>query len=1502
MDNLPGEDPEDFHDLGSELGYTVRTTWSATAQDGSFDILLTDPAEIPGPVRSYAPPADLPAPASHANDPRDSYRVAALAARLKTHCAQWLPEHMTPAAYVLLDELPLTSNGKLDRRALPAPALASGAGGRPPSTAVEHTLCSVFAHVLGLPSVGVDDDFFALGGHSLLATRLISRVRDAFGAELELRDVFAGPTVAQLAERLDGLPGERPPIVPLARPENPPLSYAQRRLWFLDRLEGPNPTYNLALALRMAGALDRDALRSALADVVRRHEVLRTLLPDDDGTPYQVVLDADTAQPELVVSKCAEKDLSAALTAAARYRFDLAAELPLRAVLFMLDEDRCVLLLVLHHIAGDGWSLAPLARDVATAYAARCVGDAPQWAPLPVQYADYALWQRTLLGEASDTDSRMHRQLAYWKTALAGLPEQIDLPVDRPHPAVAGTSGATVRFTIGPELHRRLRDVARQSGVSVFMVLHAALATLMSRLGAGNDIPIGTPVAGRTDDTLDDLVGFFVNTLVLRTNLSGNPTFRELLHRVRETDLAALAHQDLPFERLVEELNPTRTLSRNPLFQIMLGFQSQAEDMPGLPGLTCEVEPVTVESAKFDVSFSLLEHPDVGSTPGGIDATVEYRTDLFDEATVSALASRWTRLLDQATDDPEQRVSDLALLSNDERRRILVEWNAAARPERADSTVPQRFARQVAMTPDALAVVADGRRLTYRELDAASNRFANVLIGHGVRPDTPVAVVMERSIELLIVTLAALKAGGAYVPLHSGQPDGRLRQLLAEVGPAVVLADRSTCARLDGADAPVLLVDEIVGEDTADPPVALSADHLAYIMFTSGSTGVPKGVSITHRDVLDLALDSCWVPAHHRRVLFHAPHAFDISTYELWVPLLNGGTVVVAPQGELDASALKRLIADEHLTAVHLTAGLFRVVAEEQPTVFKGLREILTGGDVVSPSAVRRVLEHSQGAVVRHLYGPTETTLCVTQHEASPEHDGPMPIGRPLDGTRVYVLDARLRPVPVGTPGELYIGGAGLARAYLGRPAFTAERFVADPFGPAGARLYRTGDLVCWGADGELRFLGRADRQVKIRGFRVEPGEAEAALARRPDVLHAAVVTWEHHTGDTRLAGFVVPAPDADLDPGETRATLGVELPDFLVPATVTVLDELPLTRNGKLDRASLVERAGKEARRRPRGGTPPRTPRERALCEVFAEVLGVDAVGVDDGFFDLGGHSLLVIRLCTRLRRELGIDIAAKSLFIAPTVSALCALLDGEEPTDALDRLLCLRTGSGRSPLFCVHPGAGIGWSYTGLLPHLDAETPVYAVQARGLHAPEPLPGSLTAMAEDYVAAIRAVQPHGPYHLLGWSFGGVVAHTMAEILQAQGEQVGLLTLLDAYPADSRYPAVPDESELKNALREAVGIAVPPDEEHIGAFLMVAANNIRLARPHVSGHFDGDMVLFTAQNDRAPDTPTADAWRAHIGGRIAHHPLPFRHGALTGPDAMKRIGPLVAEQLRRRTP
>ncbi|MET9366173.1 amino acid adenylation domain-containing protein, partial [Streptomyces sp. NPDC006632] len=1188
----------------------------------------------------------------------------AQAAGVRAYAAGLLPNYMVPSAVAVLDALPLNVNGKLDRKALPAPEFTGTSEGRAPRTPRENILCELFAEVLGLTALSIDDSFFDLGGHSLLATRLLSRVRTVLGADLGIRTLFEHPTVAGLGDHLDSDAAARPALVAGPRPEAVPLSFAQQRLWLIDRMEGPSARYNVPVALRLRGALDDAALNAALADVVGRHESLRTVVTETGGLPCQHVLPAERAGFVLDVVECAEDEAPAVAEAFARRPFDLATDIPVRAALLRIAPREHLLLLVLHHIADDGWSTGPLIRDLTTAYTARCAGEAPGWEPLPVQYADYALWQRAVLGDEERADSLISRQLAYWSQTLTGLPEELALTADRVRPTVPSHRAGRVTVTLDAELHARLRALARTHRVTLFMVLQAGLAALVSRLGGGTDVPIGTAVAGRSHEALDDLVGFFVNTLVLRTDTSGDPTFGELLGRVRETDLAAYAHQDLPFERLVEELNPVRSTARHPLFQIMLVLQNNERAAWELPGLDTAAESTGAIAAKFDLNAIMEESYDGDGNPAGIDGALDFATDLFDTATAERIAGSLVRLLAAAAAAPDAPVGTLDVLGDEERRLLLVERNDTARPAVTEPTLTAAFAAQAARTPDAVAVAADDVTYTYRELDEATDRMAVRLAGLGVDRETPVALLMERSADVVVATLAVLKAGGVYVPLHTTLPPERLARILAETRAAVLVSDRDELGF--DVDLPVVRPDSD-GDREAAPvgfaPVDVHPDQLAYAMYTSGSTGLPKGVAITHRDVVAFATDHRFTTDAPDRMLLHSPHAFDAATYELWVPLLSGGTVVVAPAGALDPVRLRAAVEEFGVSSLFLTKGLFDLVAEEAPETFAGLRVVATGGDAASATTMRRVLERVPGLLVQNLYGPTEITTAATAHPVAVSDlaTGRVPIGGPLDNTRVYALDDRLEPVAVGVPGELYVAGAGLARGYLGRPALTGERFVACPF-LAGERMYRTGDLVRWRADGTLEFRGRGDDQVKIRGFRIELGEIEAELMGCEGVGQVVVVVREDD-GDKRLVAYCTPQGDRPALAEGLRQHAVRSLPPHMVPAAIVVLDALPLNTSGKVDRKRLPE----PARGTELPGREPRTPREQVLCGLFASVLGVDAVGIDDDFFALGGHSLLATRLITRIRSVLGAELSVADLFQAPTVARLTDRLTASIPRPAL-------------------------------------------------------------------------------------------------------------------------------------------------------------------------------------------------------------------------------------------
>ncbi|MHA6757718.1 non-ribosomal peptide synthase/polyketide synthase [Streptacidiphilus sp. PAMC 29251] len=1199
-----------------ELG-EIESALQAIPQVAQAAVVIRE--DTPGARRlvAYTVPA-----VGHNNDP----------AVLRAQLTAALPAHMVPSAFVGLPALPRSVAGKLDRQALPAPDLASTASGRRPRDAREEILCELFAAVLGVGQAGVDDDFFALGGHSLLAMRLVSRIRTTLGTDVALRAVFEAPTPARLAELLrsggssDG--EQRPALAPRDRPEPLPLSYAQQRLWVLRQLEGPGANYTIPLAWRLSGPLDLDALAAAVQDLAIRHESLRTVFPDLEGRPYQQILAPDQLGTLTRTERTTEQQLPARLAEAVAEGFAIDREPPLRARVFELMPDQHVLLLTIHHIAGDEWSDQPLWRDLATAYRARTEGRTANWQPLPVQYADYTLWHRDLLGDPADPTSFQARQLGYWQQALAGLPEELALPYDRPRPQESSHRGGAVGLTLDPPLEGALRTLAREHGSSMFMVLQAAVATLLHRLGAGEDIPLGAPVSGRTDEGLENLVGFFVNSLVLRTDLSGAPSFAELLARVRETDLAAYEHQDLPFEQLVEAVNPTRSLARHPLFQVMVVHLAGASEAPDLPGLAARPEPLGQDTAKFDLSFDFIEQ----GVGGGIQAWIEYSADLFDQRTVEQLADRLRLLLEQVAADPTRPVRELELLDADEYEQVVTTWNDTARTV-TPTTLPELFRAQAARTPGALALVLGEQRLSYAELDSRVERTARVLAGLGAAPERTVGVALPRSVELVVALLAVHRTGAAYLPLDPDYPADRTAFMLADTRPVTVIQDGLP----EGPEGEL--------------PARQDPRHPAYVLYTSGSTGQPKGVVVPQRAIVNRLL---WMQEQYPltaedRVLQKTPSSFDVSVWEFFWPLITGAALVLAkPGGHQDPAYLAELIQAEDVTTLHFVPSMLAAFLDEPAAAeCTGLRRVLCSGEALPAALAARFHSTLLSAELHNLYGPTEASVDVTAAQIRPGAES-VPIGRPVWNTRAYVLDAALRPVPPGVAGELHLAGVQLARGYLNRPGLTAERFVADPFGEPGTRMYRTGDLARWNHTGELEYLGRVDDQVKIRGFRVEPGEIEAVLSQHPDVAHCAVVVREQ-----RLVGYVVPptgrqAPNAT----ELRAHAAAALPEHMVPAAFIALATLPLTPNGKLDRRALPapDFAAEVT------DTAPRTPREELFCGLFAEVLNLDRVGAADDFFTLGGDSIVAMQLVGRARAA-GLAISPRDVFRHKTPAGLAAV-----------------------------------------------------------------------------------------------------------------------------------------------------------------------------------------------------------------------------------------------------
>ncbi|MBY4383250.1 non-ribosomal peptide synthase/polyketide synthase [Rhodococcus fascians] len=1198
-----------------------------------------------------------------------------------------LPAYMIPSSIIVLDTVPLTPVGKLDRAALPAPVFEAREF-RAPTTAVEEIVAGVFADVLHLERVGLDDDFFALGGNSLIATQVVSRLGAALDTVVPVRALFESSTVAALVAHVESAVGSggRAALVAGPRPEHPPLSPAQQRYWFLNQFDTTSSVDNIPFAVRLSGELDVAALQSAVRDVVERHESLRTRYPDSAQGPFQQVLPASEVPMDLAVRDVAGVNVVAAVTEFFARGFDVTVEVPVDARVFRVDENEHVLAFVVHHVSADGASMGPLAVDVMTAYTARSAGTAPDWEPLEVQYVDFALWQRTVLGTESDPDSVAAQQVSFWKDTLAELPDQLVLPTDRPRPPAQSFRGDAVRFTVDAGTHAALAELGRTEQATLFMVVHSAFAVLLARLSGSEDIAVGTPIAGRGERALDSMIGMFVNTLVFRSSVESSMTFRQLLAQARERDLAAFAHSDVPFERLVEVLNPVRSTARNPLFQVGLSFQNLAESTFELPGLTVSAVEADAVTAKTDLQLSISDRYAPDGSPAELSAEFSYATDLFDRATIEGFADRFVRLLAAVAEDPSAVVGDLELLSPEERTRIVRTWNDTDHDVDASQTLVSLFDRQVQAQPDAVAVVHAGQSLSYGEFDRRINRLARVLIGAGVGPQVTVALAIRRSLDLLVAMYAVAKAGGAYVPIDPDQPADRNAYILEVAAPALVLSTARDGVDVDSV--PVLLVDtdpRVLDAEVSDAPVTdsertspLRPANTAYVIFTSGSTGRPKGVAVSHAAIVNQLL---WQSAHYGlgstdRVLLKTAATFDLSVWEFWVATVSGGAIVVADaEGHRDPAYLVDLMNRESVTTLHTVPSVLdALVTASAGTLPEHLTRILAIGEALPVATAERALR-SSAARLDNLYGPTEAAVSVTSHRVTTVDGTTVPIGGPEWNTRVYVLDSRLAPVPVGVAGELYLAGAQLADGYFARPDLSAERFVADPFTPGG-RLYRTGDLVSWRADGELEYVGRTDFQVKIRGFRIELGDIDAALGSLDEIRDVAVIALADTGSGARLVAYLVPADGVTLDQDGIRRALAERLPSYMIPAAFVVLEALPRGVNGKLDRQALPEPQFETAEFRA-----PTNPVEEAVAAVFAEVLAVERVGLDDDFFALGGNSLIATQVVSRLGAALDTQVPVRSIFESPTVQSLARAIESEVGTGAR-RALTARTRPDSVPL----------------------------------------------------------------------------------------------------------------------------------------------------------------------------------------------------------------------------
>ncbi len=1468
---------------------------------------------------------------------------------------QKLPDYMIPSTYVLLEKLPLTSSGKIDRRALPAPDKSLRARPLvPPRTLTEEMIVDIWSQVLPASPIGRDDNFFFLGGHSLLAARVINRLRQTFAADLPLRLLFEEPTVARLAARLEqfNASADHPwtPILPAPRHQPLPLSSAQQRIWFLEQFE-PGSAYNVPSALHLSGPLHIAALEQSIAAILRRHEILRTTFTVAGGEPVQIIhppqpfrFESDAAAAHRWVdleTPDRQASLGDLLRQEARRPFDLARGPLWRTMLLRLAEDEHVLFFNIHHAIFDAWSNDILRRELVTYYQAFVQGQAWEMPALPIQYADYAIWQRRRLDEAA-----LAAQLDYWRQKLSGELPTLELPADHPRPPLVTFNGDIARFHLPENLAQSLKTLSQAEGATLFMTLLAAFKVWLYRHTNQPDIIVGSPIANRSHPQTEDLIGFFLNTLVLRTNLAGSLSFRQALAAVRETALEAYAHQDLPFERLVEELHPRRDLSRTPLFQVMFVLRHDAPPA----GMDLQITPLPINSqtSKFDLTLFLND------TGQGLEAAIEYSTDLFEPATIQRFWQRFHALLQGIATNPDMPIDRLPLLPETEKSQLAL-WNQTQIPRQpTEMTLPYLFAAQAQRTPDAMAVTDGQTSLTYAGLEAQANQLAHHLRRLGVQADVPVAICLERSLALTVGILGILKAGGAYLPLDAAYPAERLAYMLQNAQAPILITSADILAAFQQQpvlaaalrNCQIVVADpqwEIVAHEPQVPLEAgISAGNLLYIIYTSGSTGQPKGVAMPHSSLANLMH---WQQQHTTlnypaRTLQFSPISFDVSCQELFFTWHSGGALVLVPEETrrdplalltyMDAMRVQRVFMP-FIALQSMAEVAYRLPEAPLPTT---LREIITAGEQLQVTApIIHFFQRLPDCALHNQYGPTESHVATAFTLTGPPQtwDALPPIGRPIANAVIHLLDSQGQPVPIGVAGELYIGGDILARDYIGRPDLTAERFQRDPFaGAPTARLYKTGDLARWRADGNLEYLGRNDFQVKVRGYRIEPGEIEAALSQQPGVQMAVVQALPDRAGNKRLVAYVLgDCPEserADL-PAQLRRTLRQRLPDYMIPERFVLLEQVPLTPSGKIDRRALPAPDSDAA-----GGrefAPPRDAVELRLVQLWQQTLDLYPIGITDNFFELGGHSLLAVRLASEIQAWSGREIPLATLFQHATVEQLAHLLRQQSlaaagPTNN-HSLVCLRHAGSQPPFFCVHPGGGHVLPYLDLARGLDADRPFYGLQSVGLSSEaEPLT-DISEMASRYLAEIKTVQPTGPYYLGGWSMGGMVAFEMARQLQANNETVALLALIDvsqpapagAVPAgesttflhffaqDLGLPlaelpptfAEMDSREQITAILERAKAAnkIPPDvtPAQIAQMLRVFQANFAAMLSYQPQTYSGPVTFLNAASSPNRQQPDR-GWAEWIAGPLQIVELPGDHFSLVRQPHVQTL----ARQLR----
>ncbi|HEB87640.1 MAG TPA: amino acid adenylation domain-containing protein, partial [Gammaproteobacteria bacterium] len=1465
---------------------------------------------------------------------------------LRDYLKGTLPEYMVPSAFIVLEAFPLTPNGKVDKKALAAMDLPQSLEAEyvAPRTPVEEELVTIWCDLLELDHVGIHDNFFQLGGHSLLATQVMSRIQSVFQKGLSLRIFFENPTVAEMSLVISGTQTNQASlveqrIVPVTDRRSAELSFAQQRLWFLYRLDPDSPFYNISAAWRMKGPLDVGVLENAINIVIQRHEALRTTFRMQKGEPVQLIAPSLTVSlPEIDLCDLPdaerEAEVQRLVTSESRQLLDPENGPLLSVKLLRLAEQEHVFLLIIHHIVSDGWSMGVLMHEISALYKALAAGGQPDPLPaLPVQYADFAVWQRNWLqGDVLDG------QLQYWKQRLTGA-STLELPTDRPRPAVQTLAGDYLSFRFSESLTAALKELGYGEGATLFMILLAAFQVLLHRYTRQQDIVVGSPIAGRQQQETEGLIGFFVNTLALRADLSSDPTFRELLAQVRETTLGAYAYQDLPFEKLVEELQPERNLSHSPVFQVMFALQNIPPRDLTLADVSISQIAARSNTAKYELSLFMAEK---GKELSGL---FEYNTDLFDETTIRRMAGHFQILVEDLVSSPDQRISTLALLTGAERRQLLADWNSTATDYPQDQCIHQLFEMQVARTPAAVAVVYEDQRLSYAELNAKANQLAHYLRIQGVGPDVLVTICVERSLELVIGVLGILKAGGAYVPLDPGYPKDRLAFMLEDTRAPVMVTQAALAGILPRGKTRVLCLgddwERIARESDENPVNQTAIDNLLYVIYTSGSTGKPKGVSLSHRSLCNLVRWQTSQPDFMKeaRTLQFTSLSFDVSFQEMFTTWCSGGTLVmIAPEIRSDIKRLADYIVDNGIERLFLPFVALHNLAELMDHAQRSatsLKEIITAGEQlrITPAIIGLFTEMGACSLHNH-YGPSETHVVTACSLSGNPHSWPAlpPIGRPIANTQMYILDRHSCPVPTGVTGELYIGGTALACGYLNRPELTDEKFIPDPFSDSkDARLYKTGDLARYLPDGNIEFLGRIDHQVKIRGFRIELGEIESVLGEHAGIKHTVVVAREDAPGEKRLVAYIVPVQAQAPGVSELRHYLKEKVPDYMIPPAFVMLDALPLTPTGKVDRKALPA-PDRQHTTRDEGIVKPRNITEETLVSIWCKLLGLDTVGIHDNFFELGGHSLLSVRLLDKIEKTFGKKLPLAALFQAPTIDALARSLHDENPELKWSTLMAIQPNGSQPPLFFVS-GSTFKQSISR---YLGLDQPFFGFEDFGVDGKRATYTKVEDLADYYIKELRAFKQNGPYYLAGFCFGGLVAFEMARQLTEQGEHIALLALIDsvnpACPISKtkveipvslhtryykRFISIPHRDKpvfLTRSLLRKIKSLLAFDREKMAIYIKnmickvflcfevpipvrlrdfyIVENYIEAIRDYKPGKYPGKIILFKSDEHSKHDARLG--WGDIAEGGVKVHKIAGNHMSMIDDDRNVKI---LAEQL-----